>query len=104
MGKKTREVVYRIDAQFVNVNGHELVVMEDEEYERLLDIVDAAYAQMVLNDPDTRFLKWDEIKHEFMRTASRKRGKSPAARKKGSRRGSASKSRQHTVGKSRARS
>ena len=94
----------RVHVQLIEFGGHRFVIMEEEQYELLLDAIDVADAERILNDPKTRILKWDEIKHEFMRTASRKRPKSPASRKKGSRRSSASSGRQHTAGKSPARS
>jgi hypothetical protein len=101
---KTAPTDDRVHVQLIEFGGRRFVMMEEEQYELLLDAIDAADAERILNDPNARILKWDEIKHEFMRTASRKRRKSPAARKKGSGKSSASKSRQHPVGKSRARS
>ena len=65
MGKT--EVVERLDVQFVNVNGQELVIMDGEEYDRLIDIVDAAHVQRVLNDPDDYEIPWEEVKKELLR-------------------------------------
>jgi DNA-binding transcriptional regulator YiaG len=62
---RTKEPAYAVDARFVSVNGREIVILSEGEYERLLDIVDAAAAETVLRDPKAQFLKWDEIKHEF---------------------------------------
>lgn len=89
---KTAPIDDRVDVQLIEFGGHRFVMMEEEQYELLLDAIDAADAERILNDPNTRILKWDEIKQEFLRTASPKRGKSPASRKKGSRRSTGSSS------------
>lgn len=65
MGKT--EVLERLNVQFVNVNGHELVIMDGEEYDRLIDIVDAAHVQRVLSDPNSRFLKWEDVQKDLLR-------------------------------------
>lgn len=57
----------KIDVQFVDVNGHKLAIMDEEEYHCLLDIIDAAEAERILNDPNVRFVPWEEAKKELLR-------------------------------------
>ena len=104
---KTAPVDDRVEVQLIEFGGRRFVI-EEEQYELLLDAIDAADADRILNDPNTRFLKWDEIKHEFVRTPSRKRKKSSASRGKSSApcgksspRGPASSSRRRAAKKSR---
>ena len=56
----------RIDASFVDVGGRKIVIMEEEQYNRLLDAIDAAEAQRIASDQSDRILAWDEIKREFI--------------------------------------
>ncbi len=65
MGKS--EAVDKIDVQVVKVGGQGIVVMSEEEYERLLDALDVAEAERVLNDPNSRFLKWEDVQKELLR-------------------------------------
>ena len=53
--------------EFVEIGGRSLAIMSEEDYEALLDEIDAADAERIANDPNSRFLTWDEIKDEFMR-------------------------------------
>lgn len=57
----------KIDAQVVEVGGRKLVIMDEEEYERLLDALDAAEAERILNDPNTRMIPWEEVRKELLR-------------------------------------
>lgn len=56
-----------IKAQFVEVGGRKIVIMDEEQYERLLDAIDATEAERIAADPDDRILTWDEVKDEFVR-------------------------------------
>ncbi len=56
------------DIDCVDIGGRKLVIMSEEEYERLLDEIDAADAERIANDPNDPVLTWDEIKHEFTRS------------------------------------
>ena len=40
--------------------------MDEDEYDRLLDVVDAVEAERIAKDPKDRILTWDEIKEEFI--------------------------------------
>lgn len=57
----------KIDVQFVNVNGHKLAIMDEEEYHCLLDVIDAAEAERILSDPNVRSVPWEEAKKELLR-------------------------------------
>jgi DNA-binding XRE family transcriptional regulator len=56
----------KIDAQLVEVGGSRLVIMDEEEYDRLLDAIDAVEAEKIAKDPKDRILAWDEIKDELI--------------------------------------
>lgn len=55
------------NVQTVSVAGKNLVIMEEDEYERLLDAIDAAEAKRIAGDGSDPVLSWDEIKDEFIR-------------------------------------
>ena len=57
----------RSDAQVVSVAGKSLVIMEEEDYEHLLDAVDAAEAKRISEDASDPVLTWDEVKDELIR-------------------------------------
>jgi DNA-binding XRE family transcriptional regulator len=57
---------YQIEAGFVEVAGRKLVILDEEQYDRLLDAVDAVEAEKIAGDPKDRILRWDEIKGEFI--------------------------------------
>jgi DNA-binding XRE family transcriptional regulator len=65
--KVTAKVDYQVEAQFVEVGGKKLVIMDEEEYDRLLDVIDAIQAERIASDPSDRVLPWAEIKDRFMR-------------------------------------
>jgi len=59
--------VDRAGVQSVEVSGRKLVIMSEEEYERLLDEIDAAEAERILNDPNEKTIPWEEVRRELMR-------------------------------------
>lgn len=65
MGKSN--TVDRAGVQSVEVSGRKLVIMSEEEYERLLDEIDAAEAERILNDPNEKTIPWEEVRRELMR-------------------------------------
>ena len=65
MGRSTATRKRTIEC--VEIGGRKLVIMSEEEYERLLDEIDAADAERIANDPSDPVLTWDEIKHDFTR-------------------------------------
>lgn len=58
---------YQIDAQFVDVGGRKIVIMDEHEYDRLLDVIDAAEAERIARDPNDPVLTWNQIKTEFIK-------------------------------------
>ncbi len=69
--KRSRRAGRRQEAgtnvQTVSVGGKNLVIMEEDEYERLLDAIDAAEAKRIAGDGSDPMLSWDEIKDEFIK-------------------------------------
>ncbi len=65
--KRRRRGEARADVQTVSVAGKSLVIMEEDEYERLLDAVDAAEAKRIIQDTSDPVLTWDEVKDELIR-------------------------------------
>lgn len=65
MGKS--RTVDRASVQSVEVGGRKLVIMSEEEYERLLDEIDAAEAERILNDPNEKTIPWEKARRELMR-------------------------------------
>ena len=55
-----------INPQVVEVGGKKLVIMDEEDYDRLLDDIDLAEAERIARDPKDPVLTWDEIKDEFI--------------------------------------
>jgi DNA-binding transcriptional regulator YiaG len=48
-----------IDPKFIEVHkGKRIVVLDEDEYDRLLDLIDAARARAALADPGDRELDW----------------------------------------------
>jgi len=66
MGKNATARKRAVDC--VDIDGRKLVIMSEEEYERLLDEIDAADAERIANDPNDPVLTWDDIKHELTRS------------------------------------
>ncbi len=69
--KRSRRAARRREAeaniQAVSVGGKNLVIMEEDEYERLLDAIDAAEARRIAEDRSDPVLTWDDIKDEFVK-------------------------------------
>ena len=65
MGKTTIARKKAVDS--IEIGGRKLVVMSEDEYERLLDAIYGADAKRIANDKSDRVLTWDEIKHEFLK-------------------------------------
>ena len=55
-----------INPQLVEVGGKKLVIMDEEDYDRLLDVIDLAEAERIARDPKDPVLAWEEIKDEFI--------------------------------------
>ncbi len=60
---KTR---FGIKPGFVKVGKKKMVIMEEREYDRLLDIVDAAEAKRILGDPKLKILPWEEVREKVV--------------------------------------
>jgi len=56
-----------INPQVVEVGGNKLVIMDEEDYDRLLDAIDVVEAERIAADPNDPVLGWDEIKDELIR-------------------------------------
>ena len=56
-----------INPQVVEVGGKKLVIMDEDDYDRLLDAIDLAEAERIARDPKDPVLTWDEIKDEFIK-------------------------------------
>jgi ribosome-binding protein aMBF1 (putative translation factor) len=57
----------KLEPKFVDVGrGKRLVVLAEDEYDRLLDAVDAAEARRVLADPHDRELDWREASKDLV--------------------------------------
>jgi len=67
MSKATAARSNKVEVEFVEIAGRSLAIMSEEDYEALLDEIDAADAERIANDPNSRFLTWGEIKDELMR-------------------------------------
>ncbi|MFO8057690.1 MAG: hypothetical protein R6V10_10360 [bacterium] len=63
-GKKKRT---DINPQVVEVGGKKLVIMDEEDYDRLLDAIDLAEAERIAKDPKDPVLTWNEVKEEFIK-------------------------------------
>lgn len=61
-GRKRRS----IEAQTVEVAGKRLVIMDEEDYDRLLDAIDVVQAERIAADSNDPVLAWDDIKDEFI--------------------------------------
>lgn len=58
----------RIDPKFVDLGtGKRIVILDEEEFDRLLDAIDAAKAKMVLNDPDDKEIDWETASKELIK-------------------------------------
>jgi DNA-binding XRE family transcriptional regulator len=53
-------------AQVVTVGDRNLVIMDEEEYDRLLDVADAAEARRIKADAADPVLTWDQVKDRFL--------------------------------------
>ena len=56
-----------INPRVVEVGGKKIVIMDEEDYDRLLDTIDLVEAERIATDPKDPVLTWDEIKDEFVR-------------------------------------
>jgi len=56
-----------INPQVVEVGGKKLVIMDEEDYDRLLDAIDVAEAERIARDPKDPVLGWEEIKDDFIK-------------------------------------
>ena len=54
-------------AQVVTVGDRTLVIMDEEDYDRLLDVADAADARRIKADDSDPVLTWDQVKDRFLR-------------------------------------
>jgi DNA-binding XRE family transcriptional regulator len=56
----------KIDAQLVEVGGSRIVIMDEGQYDYLLDAIDAVEAERIATDQKDRILSWDEVKDDFI--------------------------------------
>lgn len=56
-----------INPQVVEVGGKKLVIMDEEDYDRLLDAVEVVEAERIARDARDPVLTWDEIKDDFIK-------------------------------------
>jgi DNA-binding XRE family transcriptional regulator len=63
---KTKKI-HDINPQMVEVGGKKLVIMDEEDYDRLLDAIDLVEAERTARDPEDPVLTWEEIKEEFVK-------------------------------------
>ncbi len=54
------------EAQFVDVGGKRIVIMEEEQYDRLLDAIDAVEAERIADDDSDRELGWYAVADELI--------------------------------------
>ena len=54
-------------ARFVDIGGSTIVILEEEEYERLLDKADAADAIRIKKDDSDPVLSWDDARKRLIR-------------------------------------
>ena len=51
----------------MEVGGRKLVIMGEEDYDRLLDVIDLAEAERIAGDADDPVLDWKDIKDELIK-------------------------------------
>lgn len=78
MGKTSP--IDKTDVALVEIGGHRLVIMEEEQYERLLDAIDVAEAERILNDPNEKPIPWERARKEILRDHAQHGGSEPTGR------------------------
>lgn len=61
-----------LNPQFIKAGrNRKLVVLTEEEYDRLLDVIDNYLAKQIEEDKSTEWVKWDDVKDKILPNGSK---------------------------------